>query len=84
METHADFIRRLVDFHQAVSLEEDIADAKALLRTAHQRQWDEFEGILYGMHRIRDMSYNNVLEEDIKAMYDGIDEWYSRNVWGKQ
>jgi hypothetical protein len=47
---------------------------------AYKRDWSEFEGILYGMD-IRDFSYNKPETEDIKAMYDGIDMWYTVNIW---
>ena len=77
METHADLMYRILQLSRAIP---DNTEVRALMFAAYKRDWSEFEGILYGMD-IRDFSYNDPKQEDLKAMYDGIDEWYSRNVW---
>lgn len=78
METHADLMYRIRELSRALP---ENTEVRALLFAAYRKDWSEFEGILYGMHDIRDMSYNDTTTEDIKAMYDGIDEWYTVNVY---
>lgn len=80
METHADLMYRIREFSKALPENTEI---RALLFAAYKRDWSEFEGILYGMHEFQDMSYNNPVQEDLKAMYDGIESWYTINLWEK-
>ena len=77
METHADLMYRILQLSRSIP---DNTEVRALMFAAYKKDWSEFEGILYGMD-IRDFSYNDPATEDIKAMYDGIDEWYTVNVW---
>lgn len=77
METHADLMYRILQLSRVLP---ENTEVRALMFAAYKRDWSEFEGILYGMD-IRDLSYNDPATEDIKAMYDGIDEWYTVNVW---
>ena len=77
METHADLMYRILQLSRAIP---DNTEVRALMFAAYKRDWSEFEGILYGMD-IRDFSYNDPKQEDLKAMYDSIDEWYTANVW---
>lgn len=78
METHADLMARIRDLSRILP---ENTEVRALLFAAYRKEWSEFEGILYGMHDIRDMSYNDTATEDAKCLYDGIDEWYTVNVW---
>lgn len=78
METHADLMARIHDLSRILP---ENAEVRALLFAAYKKDWSEFEGILYGMHDIRDMSYNDTTTEDAKCLYDSIDEWYTVNVW---
>lgn len=80
METHADLMYRIRQLSRALP---ENTEVRALLFAAYTKEWSEFEGILYGMHEIRDMSYNNPKTEDLKAMYDGIESWYTINLWEK-
>jgi len=35
------------------------------------------------MHEFQKLSYNDPKQEDLKAMYDGIESWYTINLWEK-
>ena len=80
METHADLMYRIRKFSKALPENTEI---RALLFAAYRKDWSEFEGILYGMHEFQKLSYNDPKQEDLKAMYDGIESWYTINLWEK-
>lgn len=80
METHADLMYRIREFSKALPENTEI---RALMFAAYKRDWSEFEGILYGMHEFQKLSYNDPKTEDLKAMYDGIENWYTITLWEK-